>query len=136
MRRHHTEARDETAAWRAVARESLQAFDLIFMPRAYGLQPQDGARRAADHLRAGQALMQPIIDRYVTAARTPMGRAWRRRAAMRGAYVRAFEEALAHALARSADAPEPAWPRLYNRGSLPLIHRHTGDRCTLGEESR
>ncbi|MFI8932480.1 hypothetical protein ACIG3E_33050 [Streptomyces sp. NPDC053474] len=79
--------------------------------------------------------MQSVNDRYVASARTPPGRALRRWAVARGPYVRAVDEALAHARARAAGLPEPSFPRLYARGALPLIHRHTGDRRLLDEES-
>ncbi|MFJ8676721.1 hypothetical protein [Streptomyces sp. NPDC093589] len=135
MRPHHAANPEETAAWRAVARESLRAFDLIFMPNVYGLDVTDAARRAAGHLKAGQALMQPILDRYIAGARTPAGRPWRRWTPARSPYVRAFGDALIHAQARCTGAPEPPWPQLYNRGSLPLIHQHTSDRRVLEEDA-
>ena len=131
--------RDETEAWKAVAAESLRAFDAIFMPLSLTLQ--EGGEVALKHLRRGQALMQPILDRYISDARTPVGRAWRRRAIARSNYVRAFEEAIAHAEAHAAAPPGrtscPApddWPSLWTRdGRLWLIQRHTGDRRVLRE---
>lgn len=125
--------RDESAAWKAVARETLQAFDLIVTPALHGHNRQAGARAAIAHLERGRQLMQPIIDRYVADARTPMGRAWRTGRIARGAYVQAFAQAIAHAAARSAGEPEPGWPILYTRGALPLIDRYTGDRRILNE---
>ncbi|MFD3330160.1 hypothetical protein [Streptomyces sp. NPDC058701] len=123
--------RDESEAWKAVARETFGAFDVIMMPKAYGHSPQEGARIALTHLRAGRKLMQPIIDRYIADARTPVGRAWRRRRVAHGAYVHAFDQAVEHAGARAAGEPEGDWPMLYSRGPLPLIHRYTGDRRIL-----
>ncbi|MEW2434346.1 hypothetical protein AB0952_09195 [Streptomyces caniferus] len=136
MRPHRAANPDESAAWRAVARESVRAFDLIAMPSVYGLGATDGARRAAGHLKAGRALMQPILDRYVAGARTPAARLWRRWAVARSPYVRAFDEVLIHAQARCTCVPEPPWPQLYSRGTLPLIHRHTSDRRLLEEDPR
>ncbi|MEV7887462.1 hypothetical protein ACWD3I_25755 [Streptomyces sp. NPDC002817] len=133
MRGHRTKKRDESAAWKAVARETLRAFDLIMTPALHGHTQQTGARAAMPHLERGRLLLQPIIDRHVADARTPMGRAGRKRRIARGAYVQAFAQAIAHASARTAGEPEPGWPILYTRGALPLIDRYTGDRRILNE---
>jgi hypothetical protein len=121
--------RDESQSWKRVAREVLLAGDLML----YGHEPSQAARIALVHLHRGRALMQPIIDRYVADARTPPGRAWRRRRAAQGAYVQAFEQAINHAAAQAAGEPEGTRPILYSRGSLPLIDRYTGDRRVLDD---
>jgi hypothetical protein len=124
---------DDTETWKAIARESLRAFDHIFMPAVYGKTPQESGRIALEHLRTGRALLQQLVDGYVAAARTRPGRARRRRRAGRGVYVYAFDQALAHATARAAGTEEPRWPLLYTRGSLPLLDRYTVDRRVLGD---
>ncbi|EGX60587.1 hypothetical protein [Streptomyces sp. P17] len=134
MRGRRTEKRDESTEWKAVARETFHAFDLIMTPALHGHDQQSGAQAATAHLERGRQLMQPIIDRYVADARTPLGRAWRTNRVARGAYVQAFAQAIAHASARAAGEPEPGWPILYSRGALPLIHRYTGDRRILNDE--
>ncbi|AWN32612.1 ATP-binding protein [Streptomyces sp. NEAU-S7GS2] len=122
-------------AWKDIARECLRAFDVIMMPTAYGLTPQEGGRIAVQHLRAGRMLLQPILDRYVAAARTPVGRAWRRRLVDRSLYVKAFEEALDYATGRAEGGPGTNWPTLWSRdGRLPLIQQHTQDRRLLDDE--
>ncbi len=127
-----TPERDESEAWKGVAREVFHAFDVIMMPTVHGHSPQEGARIAIGHLRAGRKLMQPIIDRYVDDARTPVGRAWRRWGVARGPYVKAFDQALTHTTARADGSAETEWPVLYGRnGRLPLIERYTGDRRIL-----
>lgn len=134
MRGRRAQERDESAAWKAVARETFHAFDLIMTPALHGHDRQSGAQAAVAHLERGRQLMQPIIDRYIANARTPLGRAWRTSRVARGAYVQAFAQAIAHASALSAGEPEPGWPILYSRGALPLIDRYTGDRRILNDE--
>ncbi|NXY94462.1 hypothetical protein HYE82_08660 [Streptomyces sp. BR123] len=129
---------DDPGAWRAIARETLQAFDAIFSPGLYGWSQEEGGAVAVKHLERGRELLQPILDRYVAGARTSWGRAWRRWGVGRGPYVVAFDEAIAHARARAAGEPERDWPMLWIRdGRLRLLQRYTGDRRvldTIGEE--
>lgn len=129
---------DDPEAWRAVARETLQAFDAIFSPGLYGWSQEEGGAVAVKHLEQGRALLQPVFDRYAAGARTSWGRAWRRWAVRRGPYAVAFDEALAHARARAEGEPERDWPMLWIRdGQLQLLQRYTGDRRvldTIGEE--
>lgn len=129
---------DDPAAWRAVARETLQAFDAIFSPGLYGWSEEEGGAVAVKHLERGRVLLQPILDGYAAGARTSWGRAWRRWAVGRGPYAAAFEEALAHARARAGGEAERDWPMLWIRdGRLRLLQRYTGDRRvldTIGEE--
>ncbi|MCY0922361.1 hypothetical protein OS965_30090 [Streptomyces sp. H27-G5] len=123
---------DDPEAWRAVARETLQAFDAIFSPGLYGWSLEEGGAVAVKHLERGRELLQPILDQYSAEARTSLGRAWRRMAVGRGPYVAAFDEALAHARARAAGETERDWPMLWIRdGRLPLLQRYTGDRRVL-----
>lgn len=53
MRGRRTEERDESDAWKAVARETLRAFDLIVTPALYGHDQQSGAQAAMAHLERG-----------------------------------------------------------------------------------
>ncbi|MFD8597641.1 hypothetical protein ACFV1L_21825 [Kitasatospora sp. NPDC059646] len=130
MKHDQGEDLEQARQWQAVAREVLRAFDAVMTPPR-GLTREQAARLAADHVRRGRELLDPLLDRYAGAARTPWGRALRRRRAERGAYVRAFAEAAAYtaAMGRGQDDPLP-WPVLFGRG-LPLISRYTLDRRVL-----
>ncbi|MDX3067772.1 hypothetical protein PV518_37400, partial [Streptomyces sp. ND04-05B] len=76
MRGRRAKERDESNAWKSVARETFRAFDLIMTPALHGHDRQSGAQAAAAHLERGRQLMQPIIDRYIATARTPLDSAW------------------------------------------------------------
>ncbi|MET9395992.1 hypothetical protein [Kitasatospora sp. NPDC002965] len=126
----------DSEAWRAMAREVLRAFDLDMTPPR-GMGAEQRSKAMAAHIERGRELLDEIIDRHVAAARTAVGRAWRRRRAQRGVYAAAFDEAAAYARAvrdgRDRNLPTPV---LFSRGGLPLLDRHTHDRTALSEPMR
>ncbi|MFF8786897.1 hypothetical protein [Streptomyces sp. NPDC015125] len=79
---------------------------------------------ARPHLAAARFLFNRVADRYIAAARTRPGRAWRRRQVARSRYTHAFDTAAWHLQQLEDLSSEGPFhlPELFQHfGALPLI---------------
>ncbi|MEU1824063.1 hypothetical protein ABZ502_16750 [Streptomyces abikoensis] len=114
----------DTAWWEA-AREVRAATDLILQHSAYGLSRSSAGWVVEDHLRRALDRMERVLDRHAAAARTRLGRCWRRRK-MR-VYVDQLQDALWFSQ-RMQGQDELIWPPAlcFRDGTLPLLDQVIG----------